>query len=217
MRSFFANLATVLVRPRATMRRILDAPRDRAVIPLFVLAVLSGIFGDFDAPTMRQVLARSEGMKVALLAACVLLALIVVMVALAWFYSWVPYFIGRFLGGTGDFRRMRSAVAWGFAPAIWALLYRVPAAIWLSPSSATSVRIGNNTNVSFDPGRLADGCGVALFFALLEFGVFVWCVVVLSNTVAEAHELTAWQGLGTLVLSALVPVVVAIAAFLAAT
>jgi hypothetical protein len=153
--------------------------------------------------------------KVALLAACVILAVIVAMVALAWFYSWVLYFIGRFLGGTGDFRRMRSAVAWGFAPAIWALLYRVPAAFWLSPSS-TSVRVRNGA-VNFDPGRIADGCGVALFFALLELGVFVWCAVVLSNTVAEAHELTAWQGLGTLALSALVPVVVAIAAFLAMT
>jgi hypothetical protein len=213
---FLANLAVVLVRPRTTMARILEAPSHRGVVLLFALAAVSGIFGDFDAPTIEQVLGQSGGAQVAVLVAGVIVLVIVALTALFWFYSYVPYFIGRFLGGTGDVGGVRAALAWGLAPSIWALLYRVPAAIWFGPSSASSVRVRNGA-VAFDPGRIADGCGVMLIFALLELGVFVWCAFVMSNTVAEAHRFTAWHGLGTLVISAIAPLVVVLAAVMALT
>jgi hypothetical protein len=112
-----------------------------------------------------------------------------------------------FLGGTGDIRGVRAAVAWGLAPVVWALLYRIPAAFWVARAQATSVRMRGGT-IAFDPGRMADGCGLALVFALVELAVFIWCAVVMSNTVAEAHRFSAWHGLGTLVISAIVPFVV---------
>ena len=211
---FLRDLATVMIRPRATMRRILDAPNSRAVLLLFVLATISGIFGDFDAPMMQQMLHGSNGARVALLVACAVLGVLIAFVAIAWFYAWVPYLIGKFLGGTGDVRGVRAALAWGLAPAIWALLYRVPAAIFLAPSGAATVRMRHG-NVAFDPGRFADGCGVALVLALIELIVFVWCVITTSNTVAEAHGFSAWHALGTLVIAAIVPFVVVLAAVLA--
>jgi hypothetical protein len=211
---FLRNLATVMIRPRATMRRILEAPRNRDVLVLFTLAVVSGIFGDFDAPTLQQVLGHSRGPAVALLVAGVILGVVVVTVALSWFYAWVPYLIGAFLGGTGNIRGVRAALAWGLAPAIWALLYRVPVAILLAPAAASTVRMRDG-NVAFDPGRLADGCGVILILLLIETVVFVWCAVVMSNTVAEAHGFSAWHALGTLVLAAIAPLVVVLAAVLA--
>ncbi|HEX6096347.1 MAG TPA: YIP1 family protein [Thermoanaerobaculia bacterium] len=211
---FLKNLAAVLVRPRATMARILPDPRPKIVLLLFVLAVVSGIFGDFDAPMMQQVVHQSGGGRVALIVAGVILGLTVVLTALCWFYAWVPYLAGRFLGGTGDVGGVRAATAWGLAPAIWALLYRVPAAIWLAPSAATSVNMRGG-NVTFDPGRLSQGCGVALVFAIVEFLILVWCAFVMSNTVAEAHRFSAWHALGTLVISAIAPLIVVAAAVLA--
>jgi len=137
-----------------------------------------------------------------------------VLVVLFWFYAWVPLLIGRFLGGTGEIRGVRAAVAWGLAPVVWALLYRVPAAIWFAPSAATSVRM-RDTSITFDPGAISGGCGIVLAFLVVELIVFVWCAVVMSNTVAEAHGFSAWHALGTLVLSAIAPLVVLLAAVLA--
>ena len=211
---FLANLAAVLVRPRRTMRRILDSPRRRMVLPMVLLVVISGIFGDFDAPTAQKYLQQSGGWQVWLMVTGVVVCVIAAMVGLFYLYAWVPYFVGRFLGGTGDVRGVRAALAWGLAPAVWALLYRVPGAIWFASSSPTAVRLRNG-KVGFDPGMMANGCGVALVFMFLELIVIVWCAVAMSNTVAEAHDYSALHGLGTLVISAMAPVVVMIAAVLA--
>lgn len=212
---FLRNLATVLIRPRTTMARILADPRRGTVLLLFALAVVSGIFGDFDAPMLQQIVHQSGGGKVALMVAGVTVGMIVLLTALFWFYSWVPYLAGRFLGGTGDIHGVRAAIAWGLAPAIWALLYRVPAAIWLAPSAAATTMHMRRGTVAFDPGRFSQGCGVALAFAVVEFLVLVWCVVITSHTMAEAHKFSAWHAFGALVISAIAPLVVAVAAFLA--
>src|SRR5690348_16038552 len=196
---FLANLAVVLVRPRAVMARILEAPGAGTVLLLFALSAVSGIFGDVDAPTVQQITSQAGGARVAWMIAGVIAGLLVLLVVLCWFYAYVPLFIGRFLGGSGEIRGVRAALAWGLAPAIWALLYRVPAAFWFTPSSSAIRMRGGN--VAFDPGKLADGCGVALVFALLELVVFVWCAYVMSNTLAEAHRFSAWHAFGTLVLS----------------
>jgi len=207
------HLATVLFRPRRTMARILEAPNARAVLLLFVAAAISGIAGDFDAAVVEQI-ASDAGTRILWIIAGAVLGVLVALVLLFWFYSWVPLLIGRFLGGTGDIHGVRAAVAWGLAPAIWALLYRVPAAIWTSQAATTSVRMAEGT-VAFDPGRFADGCGVMLVFAVLEVIVFAWTVFVMSNTLAEAHRYSPWQALGTLVLSAIIPFAVTLAAVLA--
>lgn len=211
---FLANLAAVLVRPRATMARILAAPSPRAVLLLFFLAALSGMFGDFDAPQLQQVIHQSGGARVAWLVAGVVVCVIVAVTALLWFYSWVPLLLGRLVfGGTGEIRGVRASLAWGLAPPIWALLYRVPAAIWLAPSANPAVRMSGG-EFGFDPGRLANGCGTAAIFALLEFAVFVWCAFTMSNTLAEAHRFSAWRAFATLVLAAIAPFIIAVAAFL---
>lgn len=207
------NLATVLFRPRRTMARILEAPDARAVLLLFIAAALSGIAGDFDAAVIEQIASGARAHVLWIIAAAVV-GVLVAVVALLWFYSWVPLFLGRFLGGTGDIRGVRAAIAWGLAPAIWALVYRVPAAIWFSRSATTSVRMAEGT-VAFDPGRFAGGCGVMLVFAVLEVIVLVWTAFVMSNTLAEAHRYSPWHALGTLVLSAIAPLVVTLAAVLA--
>ncbi len=209
---FLANLAVVLIRPRATMARILEAPGARAVLLLFALSSISGIFGDVDAPTVQQITQQTGGAWVAWMIAGVIVCVLALLVVLCWFYAYVPLFIGRFLGGTGEIRGVRAALAWGLAPTIWALLYRLPLAFWFAPSSS-AVRMRGG-NVAFDPGKLADGCGVALVLVLIELAVFAWCAYVMSNTVAEAHRFSAWHAFGTLVLSAIAPLVVGLAAFL---
>jgi hypothetical protein len=211
---FVADLAAVLIRPRRTMARILDAsPRNIHVWLLFALGAVSGIFGDIDPALLRRI-EESGGMQVAIIIAAVLAAMIVLWPLAMWFYSYVPLIVGKLLGGTGDIRDVRAAIAWGFAPVVWALLYRIPATFLLTPSAETSVRMGKGS-ISFDPGRIADGCGILLILALLEGLVAIAFVFVTSNTLAESHRFSAWRGLGTIVISAIVPLVVIAAAVLA--
>lgn len=209
---FLANLAAVMVKPRPTMRRILDSPGSKMVLPLFLLAVISGIVGDFDGPMMKELVERSGDWQLVLLVIGVCVLVTIALVGLLYLYAWVPFFVGRFLGGTGDIRGVRAALAWGLAPPIWAMLYRVPAAIWLV-SGQTALRMRNG-KVAFDPGMITGGCGVALVLIFLELIVLVWCAVVMSNTVAEAHDYSAPRAFGTLVIAAIAPAVVAVAAFL---
>jgi len=197
------------------MARILETPRPAWTIwLLFALATLSGLFGDFDAPTLRDVTKQQQSLNVALIVAGVFVGVLVVVTVLLWLFAWVPFLLGRFLGGTGRIRDVRAAFAWGLAPAIWALLYRVPVALslWSSRNAVVPLRDGK---VGFEHQRIADGCGAGLVILLLEVAVFAWCVAVSSHTVAEAHKFSAWHGLGTILLSALTPFVVILAAVLA--
>ena len=197
------------------MARILETPPPAwTVWLLFALATLSGLFGDFDAPTLRDVTKQQQSLNVALIVAGVFVGVLVVVTVLLWLFAWVPLFIGRFLGGTGQIREVRAATAWGLAPAIWALLYRVPVALslWGARDGVVPLRDGN---VGFDPGQIAAGCGTGLVILLLELTVFAWCVAISSSTLAEAHKFSAWHGLGTILLAALTPFVVILAAVLA--
>jgi len=61
---------------------------------------------------------------------------------------------------------------------------------------------------------MSGGCLTALLFGSLELSVAVWCLIVASRTIAEAHRFSAWRGLGTLVIVGITPIVIVIAAAL---
>ena len=207
-----ADLASIMVRPRATMRRILEGGRDRMVIPIVALFAVSGFLGDLDKGAMEG-LGRQQVPFPVLFAGLMLLA-VVVMLVMFYLYAWALFGIGRLLEGTGTVREVRSAAAWGLVPAIWALLYRIPvAAFWPDSLPAkTEVRAGQ---WSFSPGALGMGCLGIVLVVLLEFVVFAWCVTLSSNTLGEAHRFSSWRGLATMVLTLISPGLIALAAFLA--
>ena len=209
-------LVAVLIRPRETMRRILDAGRDRAV-PLLVLGAIVAAFAhDLDIENVRQL--DTSASYVGLFIAAALIA-----VALAFYlafhaFAWLVTLVGRFFEGKGDFAAVRSALAWGLAPMVWSLLYRAPLAIWFASSEAIQtarVKAAEGT-LRMDPGLLAHGCGLALVFGLLDLIVTVWTVVVGSSTLAEANGISTMRGFLVLAISLLTPVIVIVAAVLAA-
>lgn len=206
-----ANLAKVMVHPRATMRRILDAGRDRMGLVLVILASFSAMFGDLEKGEM-DALRQQQAIPFALILCALFLAVPLFGLLLYYIFSWLAYWIGRAMEGTGKPSEVRSAVAWGLAPIVWALLYRVPASLLLAGSE--SVKVGKN--FTLDPGKFGSGCLAFVIFGALELAMIIWAVAVSSNTVGEAHGFSSWRGLATVILTAITPAILLIAGVLAA-
>lgn len=213
-----ADFAAILVRPRRTMRHILDHQPDRTVIPLVLLATLSALVGDLRIADLQRIPQGTFSTATILLivAAVVLVALCSVL--FFYFLAWIAVPIGRFLDGEGRTREVRSALAWGLAPLIAALIYRVPA-MFLGPSASieppTRVRLGDDTLLFGFDGLTGADWGSALAFAVLEIGTLLWLMFVASSTLAEAHRFSRTRGLGTLMLGLASPLVVLVSAILA--
>jgi len=210
MRTFFRRLARVVVWPRTTMREILDQPRDRAIVPLLLLATLAAFAGDANN-NVRKGLAATPYAWLIVICALIVSALVVFLAF--YLFSWIAYMAGRFLEGQGSQSAIRSALAWGLAPLIWAMLYRIPVAIF-APAETEVVKAGDAA-FRLRPGLIGGSCALALIFGLLELTMFVAYVVVSSRTLAEAHRFSAWKGFGTLVIVGITPLVIVIAAVLA--
>jgi len=207
------NFAAAGFKPRQTMRRILDAGRDRMIIPLVLLTGLSFIFGDADRTSFTS-LEPDKRLKFTLIFAAAVVGGLLICLILFYLFSWAAYAIGRTMEGQGSARDVRSALAWGAVPFIWALLYRIPAVIWF-PVTKTQVGTGGHTRFTFSPGMAGHGCMTAALLGILELTIVIWYVIVASNTIGEAHRFSSWRGLGTLLLTAITPLVLMIAAFLA--
>jgi hypothetical protein len=211
MRTFFRHLAAIVVWPRKTMREILDGPRDRATIPLVLLAMCSGAISNVNERVAGSLSSLTP--KVWLIVIGVLIANAIVFTLLFYAFAWLAFIAGRFLEGTGQRAEVRTALAWGLAPLVWALLVRIPAAIWGPAHGMGKMHFGDK-GVRIDPAQLSGGCFIALGFAAFELALLAWYLVVASRALAEAHRFSAWRGFGTLVMVAATPIIVVIAAVL---
>src|SRR5687768_2839392 len=87
--SWLVNLARVLVRPQLTIRRILEQPRDRMVIPLFVLAFVSALFNELSIPAARQAAAEVPSNLVLMIIMGILIGGLVMLLVFFGFTWWV--------------------------------------------------------------------------------------------------------------------------------
>jgi len=212
---WLSTLGAVAVRPRQTLRRILEQPRDRMIVPLVLLAAASLALHDVRFAGIRRAFETHAPMRLSLVAGAILLGIVVVaLLHLVVFYvlSWIAFGVGRYFEGSATIRDVRSAVAWGLAPIIWALVWRVPIALFAPmPPGGPNFQIGG-AHLRVNPGMLASGCGPALAVGILDLAVFVWYFAITSATLAEAHRFSGGRGFATLCLSLLSPLIIAAAA-----
>ncbi|MDX1582484.1 MAG: YIP1 family protein [Thermoanaerobaculia bacterium] len=210
--SIARDLVAVMFRPRATMRAILDEEPGRLVKTILALSILSAILQDFDVKGLYE---ATEMFGPAVLAGIVAVALIAFSALMVAFYlviSGAILLVGRWMEGTGSFKEVRTAVAWGLVPFVWSLAYLIPA-VALSFSTGGSIETaGTPTLVLSDSEMQWSGGALGsqplyLFVLLLVLdAVFmIWYFVVTSHTIAAAHRFSAWRGLGTLLLSLVLP------------
>jgi hypothetical protein len=204
----------VMIRPRITMRRILDAGRDRMIIPLVLLATVSAVLGDVDRPAIDTLRKAPVPVHYSILVIGIVLAAFLFFLLFFYLFSWIAYGLSRVLEGSASPREVRSAMAWGLTPIIWAIVYRLPA-ILLWPETMESRIRRTSDAMTFQPGILGVGCIGGVVFATLELAMLVWYLVVTSNTLGEANRFSSWRGFGLLVLTSITPIVIVIAALLA--
>ena len=188
-------LYTILYRPRATMRRILASDR-RGVVPIILIAACSSTLRESWKGTMPQQVAQ---LHIAVVVAVAVIAASVVTLVILYVLSWVAFAAGRLLEGKGNARDVRAALAWGTAPVIWAILYRVPAALFLEEPTEL---------------RVTPSWVFLIALAIAEIAVFIWWIVTTSHTLAVAHRFSAPRGFATMLLTLLTPFVLVVAALL---
>lgn len=209
--SALRSLATIMIRPRITIRRILDAGPDRMIIPLVLLVTIATFLGDVDRSSLDAL--RKAPVHFGLLVAGICLAVAVAGLLLFYVFSWIAFGVSRLLEGTATPREIRSAMAWGAAPAIWALLYRLPVVL-LWPGWESRMRVGSDQLV-IKPSLMGMGCVATVIFVALELTMFIWWLVVASNTLGEANRFSTARGFGTIVLTSISPLLITLAAVLA--
>ena len=124
------DLATILYRPRETMRRVLDAGRDRWTAQIVILAFLSTAISDPDTRQITRVLPDlSMGAVLALIALALILTPVIWLLFL-YVIGWIATMVGRWLGGQGPVADVRAALAWSLVPVIWSVIVRIPLAIY---------------------------------------------------------------------------------------
>jgi hypothetical protein len=210
MRIFFRRLARIVIWPRITMREILDGG-DRTIVPLVLLACVSSLIGDAKGNIAAAM--SGAGLKTWLIVTGTVVAVIIVGVLLFYLFAWMAYFAGRFLEGAGDAIAVRSAMAWGLAPLVWGLVYRIPR-MWFAHGRMSYMQAGSDA-WRIQTSELGGGCVMTALFGLLQLGFTAWWLVVASRTLAEAHRFSAWRGFGTLAILGVTPIIIVLAAVLA--
>jgi hypothetical protein len=198
-----ADLLMIFVHPRRTVRRVVDRGRDPLVLPLVFLAMCSGIASDIYRGDLRRVIESGVGGTVAL----ILLACIVALIGVFYAGAGLVTGIGRILDGEGKFREVVSALAWGLAPIVWALLYRIPALIYGLNRPAPAKVLVQGEGWQMGGGLLGPGWESRLALGAADFLVAIAAIVITSITVGEVHRFSALRGLGTLTLSLFAPAI----------
>ncbi|HSP15298.1 MAG TPA: YIP1 family protein [Thermoanaerobaculia bacterium] len=204
------DLFAIVVRPRETMRRILDSGSSRWTAQIVILAFICTSIGDSDLREMQRTL---PGLALMPTLATVILALLagaVVWVLLLYLFAWGATLVGRRLEGQAAVADVRAALAWGLVPLIWSAIIRIPLAIYR-----------NRFILHGSEGRVLTsfieqgGCTFAILLLTVQLVVNAGVVVLASFCLAEALRVPSWKGFATIAITAAIPVVIAVAAVLA--
>lgn len=179
---------TIWTRPRDTVRRIIAVNPELHVVPLVCLA---GIGETLDRASMRN---AGDNMPMASIfgVACVfgplggLLSL--------WIGSHLIRLSGEWIGGVGNRKHIKTAIAWSSVPAVFALSLWIPQILLFGSEMFTA----STPRLEAHPILLIP----FLAIALAEIVLAVWGVVLLCKTIAEVQGFrSAWRGLGNLILA----------------
>lgn len=200
------DLVTILYRPRETVRRILDGGK-RWTWEVIVLASVCSSYFD---PDINRIKAVTLTTKIAIAVLAVIVNAIV-WIAVAYLFAWGATLVGRRLEGSGSVADVRTAIAWSLVPQVWSIVFRIPASLYMSRYAG---------HVS-DPHRAVlafvqqGGCSIVVVLITIQLFLYALIVFDASSTVGEALHFSTLRGFGTIAITAVIPIVVTVAAVIA--
>jgi hypothetical protein len=202
------DLVTILYRPRETMRRILDRP-DRWSLQIVFLAFVCASVNDIDIRHFTRIL---PGIHLMPGLAALALAIIIggfLWIATLFILSWIATVIGRQMGGEGNARDVRAALAWAMVPIVWSPIYRLPLVLL-----GIGANINPNANARQEVLNFVSrgGCSMLVLFFGFQLLFAIACVVLASFTVAEAERFSAQKGFLNVAITIALPLMLLAAA-----
>lgn len=201
------DLATVLVQPQKTMRRVLEGS-DRWTTQVVVLAFVCSSVADANPRVLAETLPGLGWSTIAVVAVSLVVGALTWVIAL-WLLAWIAGFVGRKLGGTAKMSDVRAAMAWGLVPVIWSVVYRIPLVILVS-----RFHVNPNVNVAAALIEFAGKGGVSMVIVFLALQLLFAgaCVWVGSFCLAEAEQFSPLTALGVIAITFSIPIVIVAAA-----
>jgi len=181
----------IWVRPRATMRQILETDPRRFVHRLVAIGWTAGMAQGLVLSDWGDAVPAVFLPVVFVLTAALGSALGLVLLYLNGFLLRLT---GRWLEGQGDAVSIRAALAWCQAvPSIWRLSLIPP---WIAALGGEAFHFRFEVERLFEP--------VFLLMLLIQVAVAAWQLVVFLKCLGEAHRFSAWRALSAVVLEVLI-------------
>jgi hypothetical protein len=164
---------TILVRPRATIRQIIDSGRTTAVLPLAIcFGITSTLAGAFERYLEKG--ASASRTEVEILVGGPLAG-----IALLYFLGFLIRLTGRWIGGRGSQKDLRTAMAWSSIPFVPTLVFQFLA------FAIFNVDLGVSSGTK---GLTRPQAFVQLGLALVQLIGLSWSCFLWVKCVAEAHR-----------------------------
>lgn len=165
----------IWVRPRQTMRAILNTNPRRWII---LLALLSGLVSTL--VLWLEYPQRQDYHQPIFIIALLVFGSLVGLLHL-YFASWLLRLTGSWIGGKGTFTEVKSAVGWGYYPFIVVGILNILALLLFKYPVLYFVMI------------------------MIYLAVAIWAMIIYFKLLGEAHQFSAWRALAAaLIMSALV-------------
>jgi hypothetical protein len=200
-RTWWLRAAAVLVAPRAVFASLRDDSPEAAEArqePILLIAGLAGIAGVLGTPTFRRALNDGQ-VSISLVAVLAFIAGALYAATFYWLGGGLLYRASRRLGSEGTWLRSRHVIGLAAAPLALSLLTLWP--IRIAVYGTDLFRSGGN-----DYGR-----GDAVF-GTIYYAFIVWSVWLLFVGVRSVHGWTWARATATVLLAAVVPALIVLAA-----
>lgn len=165
----------IWIAPRETLRQLFSASQHMIIS----LAIIGGVISSLSwlGLLWTQYPHQEEFQRITFI---ILFAIIGALLGLAnlYFGAWLYKITGSWIGGIGNFRRVKYAVGWANYPFIIAGLFNI---------------------FSF---LAAPNVWLEFIFSFINMVLLLWGIILFINLLAEAHQFSAWRGLWSIFIAA---------------
>ena len=172
---------SIWVKPRATISNILTTDRTRCFY------CISFVYGFQYIMSFAQLFSWGKSIDFYLIGLIALVLALPIGVILISIVSFVMYYLGKLLGGKGDYKEVRTAVSWAYVTAavstlVWIALFIIyKGAIFYGSFPAMHAQ-----TVTFPFYAIA---------MVIQVVVGIWSVVIMCNTLSVVQRYSVWLGL----------------------